>query len=145
MKDEIINLDSYLQDRQDYVIGKERLEQMETFHERTRYHPATVLNKSIKVGLYMTLKFYVAQSVNNFKSYSLSKKIELPKPSIESLEMPFSKLLKKRKSYREFSRQEMSIQTLSDLLFGAAGVSRTETIDDFPEYQMKKRFYPSAG
>jgi nitroreductase len=53
-------------------------------------------------------------------------KIELPPPQTGG-GMPLMQALKQRQSRREFSTKELSLQTLSDLLWAAAGVNRPDT------------------
>ncbi len=53
-------------------------------------------------------------------------RIELPPPQTDG-GMPLMQALKKRCSRREFSTKELSLQTLSDLLWAAAGVNRPDT------------------
>lgn len=53
-------------------------------------------------------------------------KIELPPPQTDG-GMPLMRALKQRQSRREFSTRELSLQTLSDLLWAASGVNRPDT------------------
>ena len=52
--------------------------------------------------------------------------IELPPPQTDG-GMPLMRALKQRQSRREFSAKELSLQTLSDLLWAASGVNRPDT------------------
>lgn len=52
--------------------------------------------------------------------------IKLPPPQTDG-GMPLMRALKQRQSQREFSTKELSLQTLSDLLWAAAGVNRPDT------------------
>ncbi len=54
------------------------------------------------------------------------KSIILPAPQTEG-GMPLMQALKERKSQREFSSREISLQVLSNLLWAAAGINRPET------------------
>jgi len=60
--------------------------------------------------------------------------IQLPKPRTEG-GMPLMEALSKRASGREYSEKELSLQTLSNLLWAAAGINRPES---------GKRTVPSA-
>ncbi|MFB3918925.1 MAG: SagB/ThcOx family dehydrogenase [Candidatus Velamenicoccus archaeovorus] len=53
-------------------------------------------------------------------------RIELPPPQTDG-GMPLMQALKERQSRRAFSDRELSLQTLSDLLWAAAGVNRPDT------------------
>jgi len=53
-------------------------------------------------------------------------RIELPPPQTDG-GMPLMQALKERQSTRAFSDKELSLQTLSDLLWAAAGVNRPDT------------------
>lgn len=139
------SLEKYMLRKSGYGIEAERQEDMEIFHERTRFHPTTHTNKSIKVGNYMNQRYYVHEMINNFKPYPLSKKINLPKADLGSLSMPFADMQKKRTSVRAFEYKGMDLQTLSNLLGSAAGVNRESQLEHFPDMALKSRTYPSAG
>ncbi len=53
-------------------------------------------------------------------------RIELPPPQTDG-GMSLMQALKERRSTRDFSTKELSLQTLSDLLWAAAGVNRPDT------------------
>jgi SagB-type dehydrogenase family enzyme len=53
------------------------------------------------------------------------KSIDLPKPVMEG-GMPLMQALKERKSTREFSSKKLPLQTLSNLLWAANGISRPD-------------------
>ncbi len=53
-------------------------------------------------------------------------RIELPPPQTDG-GMPLMQALKERQSMRAFSDKELSLQTLSDLLWAAAGINRPDT------------------
>jgi SagB-type dehydrogenase family enzyme len=54
-----------------------------------------------------------------------AKVVKLPQPGTEG-GMPLMQALKERKSGRDYSRKELSLQTLSDLLWAGFGVSRPD-------------------
>ncbi|MES2934181.1 MAG: SagB/ThcOx family dehydrogenase [Pseudomonadota bacterium] len=136
-------IEQHITDRQSYRIEQQRQDDMETFHERTKFFPSTILNKSIKVGNYMNYRPYVSQMVSNFKSYPLSSRIELPEPN--QIAMSFSEIQNSRCSTRQYSAEPISLQMLSDLLAASAGVNRLEHHPKFPDLEIRKRVYPSAG
>ncbi|MDD5505869.1 MAG: SagB/ThcOx family dehydrogenase [Candidatus Omnitrophica bacterium] len=58
-------------------------------------------------------------------SYEL-KPVKLPEPRIQG-GMPFMQALKERKSQREFSSRELPLEVISDMLWAASGINRTES------------------
>jgi SagB-type dehydrogenase family enzyme len=71
-----------------------------------------------------------------YKSYPNSQKIELPEAS--GGEMPFDRIIKARKSIRQFSSESLSLDHLSYLLWATTGIQRIEMDYEF-------RTVPSAG
>ena len=53
--------------------------------------------------------------------------ISLPQPEVSKLSISLGEALQKRRSQREYSNQEISLQTLSTLLWAACGVSDPAT------------------
>jgi len=53
--------------------------------------------------------------------------ITLPQPEVSKLSMSLGDALKQRRSMRSFSEQEISLQTLSTILWAACGVSDPKT------------------
>ena len=53
--------------------------------------------------------------------------ISLPKPEVNKLSMTLGDALQQRRSERQYSNQEISMQTLSTLLWAACGVSDAKT------------------
>jgi len=53
--------------------------------------------------------------------------ISLPQPEVNKLSMPLGDVLQKRRSERKYSSQEISLQTLSTILWAACGVSDPKT------------------
>ena len=53
--------------------------------------------------------------------------ISLPQPEVNKLSMPLGQALQQRRSERQYSDQEISLQTLSTLLWAACGVSDAKT------------------
>ena len=53
--------------------------------------------------------------------------ISLPQPEVSKLSMTLGQTLQQRRSQREYSDQEISLQTLSTLLWAACGVSDQKT------------------
>ena len=53
--------------------------------------------------------------------------ISLPQPEVNKLSMPLGDVLQKRRSERKYSNQEISLQTLSTILWAACGVSDPKT------------------
>lgn len=53
--------------------------------------------------------------------------ISLPQPEVNKLSMPLGDALQKRRSERKYSNQEISLQTLSTILWAACGVSDPKT------------------
>ena len=53
--------------------------------------------------------------------------ISLPQPEVSKLSMSLGEALQQRRSQREFSNQEISLQTLSTILWAACGVSDPAT------------------
>ena len=53
--------------------------------------------------------------------------ISLPQPEVNKLSMSLGEALQQRRSLREYSNQEISLQTLSTLLWAACGVSDPAT------------------
>ena len=53
--------------------------------------------------------------------------ISLPQPEVSKLSMSLGEALQQRRSQREYSNQEISLQTLSTLLWAACGVSDPAT------------------
>lgn len=140
---EEINFENFLSNRQSYGIEKERQDDMEIFHERTRYFASTILNKSMKVGRHMSNRGFIEQMANHYKPYLQSRKILLPKPNV--VDTSYSEAVRNRASVRDFSGESTTLQTLSTLLYHAAGVTRTELVRDFQDIAVHKRVYPSAG
>lgn len=77
-------------------------------------------------------KIFSAPSRIAHKEYLRLEKIVLPTP--QDIKIPLTKTLRNRLSTRDFSKDPISLKTLSQLLFFAAGVTR-----------QGKRPYPSAG
>jgi len=59
-------------------------------------------------------------------AWAAGEPIELPKPRTEG-GMPLMEALAKRASARAYSEKELPLQTLSDLLWAAAGINRPES------------------
>lgn len=53
--------------------------------------------------------------------------VSLPQPEVNKLSMPLGDVLQKRRSERKYSSQEISLQTLSTILWAACGVSDPKT------------------
>lgn len=53
--------------------------------------------------------------------------ISLPQPEVNKLSMSLGDVLQKRRSERKYSNQEISLQTLSTILWAACGVSDPKT------------------
>ena len=53
--------------------------------------------------------------------------VSLPQPEVNKLSMPLGDVLQKRRSERKYSSQEISLQTLSTILWAASGVSDPKT------------------
>lgn len=53
--------------------------------------------------------------------------VSLPQPEVNKLSMPLGDVLQKRRSERKYSSQEISLQTLSTILWAACGVSAPKT------------------
>lgn len=87
----------------------------------------TMKNKTILVVLLVLL----TGGIMNAQSL---KTIKLPTPALKN-DKPFMQTVKERKSSREFSEKELSLQDLSNLLWCANGVNRPES---------EKRTSPSA-
>jgi nitroreductase len=64
-------------------------------------------------------------ALSTFASAQSPDAIALPKPRTDG-GRPFMQVLKERKSIREFSREPLPAQTLSDLLWAAFGINRPE-------------------
>ena len=54
------------------------------------------------------------------------KSIQLPKPQLDGGK-PLMQVLKDRKSSREFSSEKLPLQVLSNLLWAASGVNRSDS------------------
>lgn len=97
------------------------------FQEETKYYrnqlPTLTLNWSAKPEVY--------------KEYPDSKKIELP-PFDSVKTMSLDEILKKRKSIRQFTKDPLSMNHLSYLLWASTGIQRKERGYEF-------RTAPSAG
>jgi SagB-type dehydrogenase family enzyme len=61
-----------------------------------------------------------------FTSAEELKPIQLPKPQVDG-GRPLMKVLKDRSSSRSFSKEELPVQVLSNLLWAASGINRTDT------------------
>lgn len=55
-----------------------------------------------------------------------SKPVKLPEPKMQG-GMPLMQVLKERKSTREFSSQELSLEVISNMLWAATGINRPES------------------
>jgi len=66
-----------------------------------------------------------AADANSLVPVAQVKSIELPKPVMEGGK-PLMQALKDRKSTREFSGEKLSLQTLSNMLWAANGISRPD-------------------
>jgi nitroreductase len=53
--------------------------------------------------------------------------VSLPQPEVNKLSMPLGDVLQKRRSERKYSSQEISLQTLSTILWAACGVNDPKT------------------
>lgn len=53
--------------------------------------------------------------------------VSLPQPEVNKLSMPLGDVLQKRRSERKYSSQEISLQTLSTILWAACGISDPKT------------------
>jgi SagB-type dehydrogenase family enzyme len=71
-----------------------------------------------KVGLYC-LMLYCVSTASAF-----AQDVKLPAPNLDK---PIMQALKNRQSTRKYSSQELSDQTLADLLWAAYGINRPET------------------
>jgi SagB-type dehydrogenase family enzyme len=71
-----------------------------------------------------------------FKTYPISEKVALPPPA--GGEMTLDNIIRKRKSVRQYSKEPLSIEHLSYLLWSTTGIARIEMDYEF-------RTVPSAG
>lgn len=72
-----------------------------------------------------------------FKSYFRFKQIKLPKSKLPKITL--SETLLKRTSTREFSKEKVTLKTISSLLYYSAGIKNLN------ENSYPLRFYPSGG
>lgn len=72
-----------------------------------------------------TILFVLALIVTG--SMQAQEVISLPQPEVSKLSMSLGNALQQRRSLREYSDQEISLQTLSTLLWAACGVSDPAT------------------
>ena len=75
----------------------------------------------------------------HFKTYPRFKKIDLDIDSV-NLDLPFLKVLLKRKSQRNFKSVELDSEEIGNLLYYSAGI-----IPNNKQIDEATRFYPSAG
>jgi SagB-type dehydrogenase family enzyme len=86
------------------------------------------MKKIIAVVVLCSFLFVYAVQINAADANSAAatlKSIDLPKPVMEG-GMPLMQALKERKSTREFSSEKLPLQTLSNLLWAANGISRPD-------------------
>jgi SagB-type dehydrogenase family enzyme len=78
-----------------------------------------------------------ANKPETYKSYPQCKKIELP-TEVKEVTVPFNEVLRKRRSSRAFSAQQLSLEDLAFLLWASTGIQRKQQGFEF-------RMAPSAG
>lgn len=110
------------------------------FHERTKNRP------SVDVGAdpeFHTLEMLFAQ-VNARSDYSGHEPIQLPEP--DELTEPLGRGLGNRRSRRRFTREDVSLKDIANLLAPAAGVTKRidREVDGLP-FEYRYRAYPSGG
>lgn len=71
--------------------------------------------------------FSIFLAAASIAAQAADKVVKLLKPNIERTTLSVMQSYSKRQSTREFSTQELSLQDLSDLLWAANGVNRTES------------------
>lgn len=74
-----------------------------------------------------------------YKAYIRFPMVSLPKPTIFQTNNLID-LLRERRSVRQFIKQPMSLNSLSNILYYSAGIN-----NKFSSSKSDKRFYPSAG
>ena len=77
----------------------------------------TKLNKTMKKIILLML------AIATMSSVKAQEVISLPKPEVNKLSMSLGDALQQRRSQRQYSSQEIDLQTLSTLLWAACGVS----------------------
>ena len=73
-----------------------------------------------------------------YKGYPRLPVINLPQPHLNS-KVSFVDVLQKRRSVRSFSKEQLTVKELSNLLYYSAGAKPKD------EWGERKRFYPSGG
>jgi SagB-type dehydrogenase family enzyme len=98
----------------------------DTFQKETKYYPGKMS------GGYLDW----SRKPEVYKTYPDSTVKELP--PVEPVTMPLHEVLQKRKSVRRFSKEPLTLQQLSCLLWSSTGIQRREQGHEF-------RTAPSAG
>ncbi len=111
------------------LFAKEKKHISETFHNKTR-------NK--KLGHFNLTEYPESWVKIHFKTYPRMDKVNVGKGKKTNL----VKILKKRRSNRNFSREPISLKDLFQILLNSGGITFFTKQDD---YSTSKRNYPSAG
>lgn len=110
------------------LLGKDLTPEI-IFHNKTKIGKFTAQKKNEKYPASWTTIFY--------KGYSRLKEIRLPKPTPPTAFL--KEALTKRKSVRDFSSKQLSLQKLSSLLYFSAGLKNLHNPAN------STRLYPSGG
>lgn len=138
------------------------LEEIEIFHERTKFFPACVSTQAARIADYVTSERGIVERANNRLRFALADRIDLPKSSLPHTAL--ASVLSTRRSCRDFTSESISLPTLSSVLSalqvvqtGNIGPGKSVSIAEFHSSHMRDaerndvpltigyRPYPSAG
>lgn len=115
----------------------------EVFHENTKHFWSQNLEVGERIGRYLHTERSIRETATNYKTYRLLPRINLP--AAEALPTPLSTALADRISVRDFRREQVSLQTLSNLLHHAFACNREAESVRFRDITLRFRSYPSGG
>lgn len=118
------------------------LEEVEDFHETTKFKPYFDRILGRRIGTYLTDPRAVEETVSNWKRYTELPRTALPDPA--PVDTPFSSIVARRRSCRNFTGRRITLQELSRTLSAVRSTRRaTSSVDK--DLELRFRPYPSGG
>lgn len=102
------------------------LEEIEIFHERTKFFPANAAALGAQMADYVSSELGIAERTSNRLRFPLARRVSLPRCPLAHVQL--GDAFRARRSCREFRAESIPVSTLSCIL-SALQVVRTGTVD----------------